>query len=894
MPRVRMLHVLISLVAVATLMIADVGSATSLPPEWTSATKDWYEQPRSDVPEDRHALAGGCYVMGPADGAWTQRSGDGFAATAAGVEQAEPFFFKATDLGSYMIYGTKPDFIAASEGALGQAARGAAGSHPGAIAGGVVFESTDEVAEQVATSEANRRTGRGDAVVAAKRASDLADWTIDEAEGGFVVDLPALDRSLGVDANGRLDLVDRGQGTIFGFQKAEGCAEFPEIEVNVDGPVVGGQTSFQEVRGYFDAHLHMMAFEFLGGRARCGRPWHRFGVEHALVDCPDHKPDGFGAVLESVLQKRQPDGRHNTDGWPTFEGWPKYNSYTHEQVYYKWLERAWRGGLRLFTNLLVDNNQLCKIYPYKSRRSVNTDVNSNDPTEGGPRVCNEMDSVRLQAKRLREFQDYIDAQSGGPGEGWFRIVTDPFEAREVINDGKLAVVLGIEVSVPLDCGETLEVPRCDLTDVNDGLDEVYDLGVRQMELVNKFDNALSGVAGDEGTTGAVVNQGNLLETGHYWKMETCTEQDGDAHDKRQLNFEDDAVPGEFKGRDPLVGAILALAGPTGAAPLYPKGPHCNTIGLSDLGEAMIKGLAERGMIFDPDHMSARAQTEALEYVTNDPEVQGLPGEPGIVSSHGWANDSIYRRIYDLGGVVTPYAGSSAGFVEQWSRHRQWADPRYYFGFGYGADTNGFGSQGGPRAGTSELPAVSYPFEGFGGVQVSPQRSGTKTYDFAVDGVAHYGMYADWIEDLRILGGQSLIDDMLRGPEAYLQMWERAAGIAPDACRSDVEDLTQQDFDSLRQGMSAEEVLTALGQPSIRVGEYYTYCIGDQTATLQFTPDGLLSQWGSGDQEPEVVLPKPNNPDHPKNGPDHPHSDPNHPRNDPDHPRNDPGHPPKKG
>ena len=47
---------------------------------------------------------------------------------------------------------------------------------------------------------------------------------------------------------------------------------------------------------------------------------------------------------------------------------------------------------------------------------------------------------------MRAMQDYIDAQYGGPGRGWYRIVTDPFEARKVINQGKLAVVMGMETS----------------------------------------------------------------------------------------------------------------------------------------------------------------------------------------------------------------------------------------------------------------------------------------------------------------------------------------------------------------------------------------------------------------------------------------------------------------
>ena len=35
------------------------------------------------------------------------------------------------------------------------------------------------------------------------------------------------------------------------------------------------------------------------------------------------------------------------------------------------------------------------------------------------------------------------------------------------------------------------------------------MGVRQMELVNKFDNALAGVAGDSGTIAPFVNLANF-------------------------------------------------------------------------------------------------------------------------------------------------------------------------------------------------------------------------------------------------------------------------------------------------------------------------------------------------------------------------------------------------
>ena len=42
-----------------------------------------------------------------------------------------------------------------------------------------------------------------------------------------------------------------------------------------------------------------------------------------------------------------------------------------------------------------------------------------------------------------------------------------------------------------------------------------------------------------------------------------------------------------------------------------------------------------------------------------------------------------------------------------------------------------------------------------------------------DGVAHYGLFPDWVQDLRQLAGDQIVDDLAGGAEAYLQLWERA-------------------------------------------------------------------------------------------------------------------------
>src|SRR5690606_33752610 len=93
-------------------------------------------------------------------------------------------------------------------------------------------------------------------------------------------------------------------------------------------------------------------------------------------------------------------------------------------------ERSWRAGQRVLVNHLVANRQLCEIYPLKRN------------------TCDEMEVIRIQAKRMRELEAYIDGLSGGPGKGWFRIVRSSAEAREVIEKGRLAVVLGVEASEP--------------------------------------------------------------------------------------------------------------------------------------------------------------------------------------------------------------------------------------------------------------------------------------------------------------------------------------------------------------------------------------------------------------------------------------------------------------
>ena len=125
----------------------------------------------------------------------------------------------------------------------------------------------------------------------------------------------------------------------------------------------------------------------------------------------------------------------------------------------------------------------------------------------GDQPCNEMESVRIQHRLLRQLVDYVDAQNGGPGKGFLRIVSSAADARRVIADGKVAVTLGIEISEPFGCREVSGRSLCSRTDIDRGLDELKSMGIRQVILTHKFDNALGGTRFDQGVTGAAVNTG---------------------------------------------------------------------------------------------------------------------------------------------------------------------------------------------------------------------------------------------------------------------------------------------------------------------------------------------------------------------------------------------------
>ena len=588
--------------------------------------------------------------------------------------------------------------------------------------------------------------------------------------------------------------------------------------------------------GYADLHGHMFAHLAHGGGVLAGKPYDEAGgVNEALkpdygVDSNDldlvSKSDGplpFPILCNTAFY---PDcgnrvfhadhgifddgvgvgtheglpgclglvcGAASNFGAPLFNGWPTWRSTTHQQMYYRWLERAWRGGLRLMIQYAVNNEALCR--GSKHVRDTN--------------CADEMAPVDAQIEATERFESFVDELNGGPGLGWFRIVTTPLQARQAIASGKLAVVQGIEVANLFNCKKHgcsgKEAGETDAHYVRRKVDEYYAKGVRVIFPIHNFDNAFGGPA----TWQDAIDVGNKLSEGDWWDAEDCPGED--------YGFKIDGIFSTF------VIQFFAFGG-FGAAPLHAGDASCNARGLTPLGETLVRYMMGRGMVVDVDHMSNKSLTRTLDIAAEldrpviASHVQFFDLNQESIRHERMRTKAQLMRIRDGGGMVAAmlkddaqdtdaveqklnaaYTTSPTGKIvkddcrhssKTWAQMYQYAVDTMQGPVAMGSDFNGVAGHVGPRFGYDACGLnhversvqgragnkLAYPFvfPGFGTFQ--KQVTGKRTFDFNVDGLAHVGLLPDLVADVKKIGlSDADLQPLFRSAEGFVDVWERAQG-----------------------------------------------------------------------------------------------------------------------
>jgi microsomal dipeptidase-like Zn-dependent dipeptidase len=489
--------------------------------------------------------------------------------------------------------------------------------------------------------------------------------------------------------------------------------------------------------GFADLHAHLMAHMAFGGNAFWGRPYD-----------PEHPgPEGMATALASckplhggLININAEIGHIAGGGWPDFVIWPRFTSIIHQQAYIDWVYRAYQGGLRLVTCLAVNNELLAN----KS--------DSDQPKD-------DKSAIQIQVSGMKEMVKFVDSQSGGPGKGWMQIAYSPEQARQIISENKLAVILGVEVDSLGNWRRLSDLEKMCHGDLEQArqligleLDWLYGLGVRQITPIHLTNNAFGGTA----IYLRFLETVNIFVTGERWEVEDAwqsgvryrLDQDGaDLMDGVERTVAGSGPGLQRRQRQTLVDQIPGIRRLFGAAET-PRigGGHANIRGLNKYGVVLLEEMMKRGLIIDVDHMSEKATDTALTLA----EEHQYP----VITSHSWFRDLLFsgetefdtikhehygtsdvhkvaheagkrgdqiERIGKLGGVIAPILNQGdiaglkrclpelAGKIPEpcASSSTSWAQAYLYAvakmggrGVAMGSDINGAADLPGPRFGTS--------------------------------------------------------------------------------------------------------------------------------------------------------------------------------------------------
>lgn len=248
--------------------------------------------------------------------------------------------------------------------------------------------------------------------------------------------------------------------------------------------------------GYADLHTHPASFLGFGGQSdgKRGMMWGRpavgatrtldFAQRYGTCAHENHAP-GFDEdpirkmVRDTIISVA--DGRtrypHGPNSAGSFPAWPHSLVLSHQQIDVPWLERAHQGGLRLMVAATVDNEVISTLHrtwdlgkTYEIARAL---LQGRDlrPFLLMPRPNFAYDSSVTQIAFIRQMVS--------ENSDWMEIALTGADARRIISEGKLAIVLAVE----MDSLEPAQILRL-----------VNEQGVRLATPIHFVDNSFGGAA----------------------------------------------------------------------------------------------------------------------------------------------------------------------------------------------------------------------------------------------------------------------------------------------------------------------------------------------------------------------------------------------------------------
>lgn len=271
------------------------------------------------------------------------------------------------------------------------------------------------------------------------------------------------------------------------------------------------------VWGLADMHAHPMSYLGFGKALVRGEP--DGDISTALANCkcfhdlPSFPDLGCGDILRGLVTHIMEDGTPNSHGngysyesYAAFNAWPVFWTTTHQQMWYEWVRRAHDGGLRVLVALCVNNPTLAV--------GAKGEKKNNDKDVGD----SEIDELVAFVGRHNDFME---------------IALDPFDVRDIVRRGKLAVIIGSELDDIGDFarknlvaqwhpGDPKVQPNSDdRTLVRNEIQRLYDKGLRYIFPVHLVNNSFGGTA----IAGNMLNIANRFLNGEAFQIQPGTPKD---------------------------------------------------------------------------------------------------------------------------------------------------------------------------------------------------------------------------------------------------------------------------------------------------------------------------------------------------------------------------------
>lgn len=537
------------------------------------------------------------------------------------------------------------------------------------------------------------------------------------------------------------------------------------------------------ITGYVDMHTHPMSHLAFGGKIMYGTPdlttlglagsfYAGFDVfkkecntvnetagnlEKALGNC-NAMHGGAGAdndcgnyiraeivnSVDKVYRFKQKNGvgdlghmDHPHGGYPNFISWPDQSGVSHQQMWYEWIQRAFRGGLKIMVALAVNNSLLAKA-------------------AGADQFIDDKSSVELQ---LIEMKKFVNNHSD-----FMEIAKTPADALRIVRANKLAVVLGVETD---DIGNLTRRSKIDKETININqvraeLQNLYtNFDVRYIFPIHFSDNVFGGTAVND----PLFALSTKYYTNNYVSVrESIGEDISYKHHKENFDFiRNNALKMQNLG-------WVIEGQPEYTAPTNPAAGHANVKGLGPLGSTGILEMMKMGMMIDIDHMSQRSMTATLALSHLLGKYPLNAGHTGIRPVVGGNERNLYRPFVDsiikLGGMIGVGTSNSNpdAFIAAFNDIYRQSNGSLNIAFG--TDANGMEPL--PKC-TPGLNSADF----YNGFSLPKSTLGNKTWDYTQTGMAHYGLLPEFIKDVRERPNGTLVANTLNSSaDRFILMWEK--------------------------------------------------------------------------------------------------------------------------